>query len=175
MFAVVAVALGPLEADDLIDLVCDLGAIANAFSARNLLRPLRRFVIGDGSRESGFVLSHPKIGQYLQEEYLSRRVVDRTQKTFVTWGRRVIDKLNRSEYQAEQVPHYLLHFHTRHLASANAPDEDFLALVDTTAGARPGKPARGVHMASPATYAVLWKPHAENLRRRIWERNFVAH
>jgi hypothetical protein len=127
---VLAVALGPLEADDLLELVGDLRAERSTLAVGHLLKPLRRFVMGRGDRESGYVLSHPKIGQYLQEEYFSGRVVHHAQCAFARWGRSVVDALNGGARLPEEVSPYLLRFHSRHLTAGDGSSRDLMALVD---------------------------------------------
>jgi hypothetical protein len=66
--AVLAMALGPLEAPHLTDLVCGLRSLPRPTASDRFVRPLKRFIAGDGRVDHGFVLNHPKLGEYLREE-----------------------------------------------------------------------------------------------------------
>src|SRR5206468_2150213 len=92
------------------------------------LAPLRRFVIGDGSRGRGFVLSHPKIAEYLQSQRY-QHAERLTKQAFVDWGRHEVDQVNNRPELASQTSAYLVQYYRRHLQELNAPREDFVALV----------------------------------------------
>jgi hypothetical protein len=68
VLSILAFALGPLESRDLLDLMSEVHQTGELLSEHDLLQPLRRFVIGNGRPDSGYVLSHPKIADYLQRE-----------------------------------------------------------------------------------------------------------
>lgn len=128
MLAILAFALGPLEGTDLLGLTMRLPGATPALSTQSLLHPLRRFVIGDGSRDRGYVLSHPKIGEHLQAERFAA-VAPAIRETFVAWGREVVRAANQDPIKPDRVPPYLLQFHSRHLQLADARPGDFAELV----------------------------------------------
>ena len=126
---VLAYACGPLEGSDLVALVRRLRQSSTAIVPAHLLEPLRRFVIGDGSPERGYVLSHPKIGEHFQtSRYRDARAL--LEHLFADWGRSVLLEVNRTPDRAPGVPRYLLQFHRRHLQATGAPYADFLVAVE---------------------------------------------
>lgn len=126
---ILAYACGPLEGSDLIALVAQLRQDDSNLVPAQLLDPLRRFVIGDGSAERGYVLSHPKIGEHFQNSrFRDARV--RVEHAFVAWGKQALLAVNRAPNRAASVPRYLLQFHRRHLQAVHAPYEDFLVAVE---------------------------------------------
>jgi len=128
VLAILAFALGPLEGSNLLGLAMRLPGATPAFSTQSLLHPLQRFVIGDGSRDHGYVLSHPKIGEHLQTERFAA-AAPAIRDTFVAWGREVVAAANQDPARPDRVPPYLLQFYGRHLQLADARTADFLALV----------------------------------------------
>ena len=68
ILAVLAYALGPLEQADLLAIVNFIYPMKDVLTSGRLLEPLRRFVFGRGTSGEGYVLSHPKIGLYLQTD-----------------------------------------------------------------------------------------------------------
>ncbi|MBL8659397.1 MAG: hypothetical protein JNM75_06535 [Rhodospirillales bacterium] len=130
VLAVLSYAFGPLEGGDVLRLASFVSGSAPPLSAQVLLEPLRRFVIGDGSADHGYVLSHPKIGEYLQQERF-RDAVSTIAAAFVAWGRDVVAKLNAAAMKRANAPRYLLQFYSRHLQDcAEATPQDFLAMVN---------------------------------------------
>jgi hypothetical protein len=82
------------------------------------LKPLQRFVIGLDRPEAetaGYILSHPKLGIHLREEYFYRDDIEKIQKAFVRWGRKTVERLNNGALRLEETPAYLLQYHTQHL------------------------------------------------------------
>jgi hypothetical protein len=66
VLVILAHALGPLPEADLLTLMKEVHGDTSLAFADRLLRSLRRFVMGDGKPNTGFVLSHPMIGRYLR-------------------------------------------------------------------------------------------------------------
>lgn len=86
------------------------------------LRPVRRFVMGDGA-SSGYVLSHPKLADYLRNErFAGGTIVDRTRRHFVEWGQDVVRTLNAGAMAPEAVPRYALLHHVHHLEQLDPRD-----------------------------------------------------
>ncbi len=93
ILSVLAFALGPLGEDDLLALlalVCELRWVA---AIDRLLEPLRRWVFGSGKGETGYVSSHPKIGEYLQRSRFAP-VAARIRGVFSEWGKTHCIRLN---------------------------------------------------------------------------------
>jgi len=126
---ILAHALGRLPEVDLLALMKEVHGDASLFFADRLLRPLRRFVIGDGKPDTGFVLSHPKIGDYLRAErfHAAEKPVRRA---FADWGRKHLAALNAGEIKPEDASHYLLLYLPQHLEVAGAPAPNFMAMVE---------------------------------------------
>jgi hypothetical protein len=126
---ILAYACGPLEGSDLVKLVGRLRHASSVIVPVQLLEPLRRFVIGDGSPERGYVLSHPKIGEHFQSSrYRDARAI--VEQSFADWGRKMLVEVNHSPERASGLPRYLLQFHRRHLQAVRAPYSDFQAAVE---------------------------------------------
>jgi hypothetical protein len=125
---ILAFAYGPLEGRDLLRLVSRFPGTNSAFLPVQLLEPLRRFIVGDGSRERGYVLNHPKIGEHLQARFRDAR--QQVEKIFAEWGRQVIAKVNHATDEAVETPYYLLQFYRHHLLDACAEVSDFMDLVE---------------------------------------------
>ena len=66
VLSVLAFALGPLSDADLLALVERIHNLKGVIAVDRLLDPLRRWVFGGGQGDAGYVLSHPKISDYLQ-------------------------------------------------------------------------------------------------------------
>lgn len=82
--AILAFAPGPLEHDDLLALMSRISAASGLPSVQHFLAPLGRFITGDGSPGHGFILSHPKIGEYLRTKYLN--IAQRVEQAFADWS-----------------------------------------------------------------------------------------
>jgi len=88
VLSILAFALGPLESRDLLGLMKEIYRRDDLSSEHRLLQPLRRFIIGNGRAGSGYVLSHPKIADYLQNERFGANANALRQK----FGRRCTQK-----------------------------------------------------------------------------------
>jgi hypothetical protein len=127
--AVLACTFGPLEGADLARLVQEVHDSPSVLSPQRLLDPLRRFVRG-GSTPGGYVLNHPKIGQYLRHGYLDSSAVWKTLQGFAEWGRTTVAALNQGSLASEHAPGYLLLFHAQHLEEVDGSIDDFMAMVE---------------------------------------------
>src|SRR4029077_15290428 len=83
----------------------------------NALHPALRFIIGTGKRSlddnAGYVLSHPKFGEFLRE-YFDQSEVKRILEAFAEWGREVVNRLNSRKLAPERTPLYLVQYLTQH-------------------------------------------------------------
>ena len=88
--AVLACAHGRLSAYELSEVTKRSHAVEPSLRIEDAIEPIRRFVIGTGDSSrpegEGFVLSHPKLGEFLREDYLDARVVELTRHAFAVWG-----------------------------------------------------------------------------------------
>ncbi len=122
-------AYGPLEATDVVAVLQHVPKTREVFHMQRVLEPLRRFVIGNGQPKYGYVLAHPKIGEHLQRERFASEA-PWVNRGFVEWGRETVARVNDDLSQCERVPTYLVQFYRRHLEDADAPLNDFMALVE---------------------------------------------
>lgn len=136
--AVLACAYGPLAAGELADLAVRAHQIPRPGRVAGVLHPFRRFVIGSGRREkgagdAGYVLSHPKLGEFLREKYFDDpNLITQARSAFVAWGGKILAGLERLVSQAgEGVPvsPYLLQYLSQHLEDDGQAPESFMRLV----------------------------------------------
>ena len=85
--------------------------------------------MGDGKPQSGYVLSHPKIADYLRVERF-RAAEKRIRHGFARCGSAHLKAVNAGEVGIEEASHYFLRFLPRHLEMAGRPTEDFMAMVE---------------------------------------------
>jgi hypothetical protein len=122
-FAVLSCAYGPISGESLIHLVAQVSNKAPVLTVDTLIRPIQRFVIGDGTDADGYVFNHPKLAQYFSDSYFSAEARKRTHAAFVRWGRETVEQLNEGRLAAGEVPSYLLQHYLRHLAWTGASAE----------------------------------------------------
>ncbi len=123
---ILSCALGPLTQDDILALTPrELGN--DVFVLEETLRPLTRFVIGDG-REQGYVFSHPRLRNYFYDllSVQERRGWD---DRILTWGRDTVTALNDGELAPEQASAYAVRYYGAHLERSNCEPEGLLSLV----------------------------------------------
>lgn len=116
--AILALALGPLEAPHLTDLVCQIAGFARPIVSDRFVKPLRRFIAGDGRADHGYVLNHPKLAEYLREQRFDSTALRTVENAFVAWGRRVAEGLNSNP--SAVAPPYVLRNHVQHLKQVGA-------------------------------------------------------
>ena len=171
VLSTLAFALGPLEERELLSFLKDFHDMKRALAGDRLLRPLRRFVFGNGKRGSGYALSHPRIGLYLQEERFAGSVDD-IRRRFVAWARAHLRDLNAGHIQPEEARPYVLQYLSAHLRETRAAPQAFLEMVadgwrrawETFEGsqsgfARDARAAEDALMAHGATESHLREPH----------------
>ena len=132
--AVLACACGPLTTDDLNDVARRAHGIPPPPRLADALHPLRRLVIGTGKsvpdgEVGGYVLTHPRFGDFLRNEYLDTAVVAKTQEAFLQWGRDTVRGLNEGNIPPEKVPPYLVQHFSDHLVAAGASVDDLMTLA----------------------------------------------
>ncbi len=129
VLSVMAFALGPLSDADLVTLVERIHNLKGVIAVDRVLNPLRRWVFGGGQSDAGYVLSHPKIGDYLQR---NRFVATATQlrQGFADWGKAHCIALNQGRIALECASPYCLQFLPEHLKQARASPEDFMIMVE---------------------------------------------
>lgn len=127
--AVLAMALGPLEAPHLTDLVCGLRSLPRPTASDRFVRPLKRFIAGDGRVDHGFVLNHPKLGEYLREERFDETTRQLVERAFIAWGRGIARGLAADPNAP--TPAYVLRRHVDHLCRAGGASLDDIELLLT--------------------------------------------
>lgn len=127
--AVLAMALGPIEGPHLTDLVCNLGNLSRPAASDRFVKPLKRFIAGDGRADHGYVLNHPKLGEYLREERFDSTTRQSVEHTFVEWGRSVAKGLDAASNVS--APTYVLRYHADHLHRAGTASLDDVELLLT--------------------------------------------
>ena len=126
---ILAFALGPLNSTDLLALMKRIHDTKGLIAPDRLLKPLSRFVFGSGKEGTGYVLSHPKIGEYLQRNRFAELAHD-LRHGFAAWGRALLEELNAGGLKPEEASSYLLQFFPEHLKQANASPDDFMMMVE---------------------------------------------
>ncbi|MGE0644906.1 MAG: DUF4062 domain-containing protein [Nitrospira sp.] len=120
---VLACALGPLDQEALLRLT----QLSSSWDLVESLRPLDRFIVGDG-KVHGYVFSHPRLGEHFKHE-LSRVEQEKWQKEFVTWGQETVQELERGSLTSAKPPAYIIQYYGAHLEQAHASAEMLLTLV----------------------------------------------
>jgi hypothetical protein len=132
--AVLACAYGRLSADELAEVARRAHSLPPLLRTESILHPVRRFVMGTGrlSRtDGGYVLSHPKLGDFIRDEYFhSDMIIERTRRAFADWGLEVVAHINSDTRAAPSVSPYLLKHLSLHLKDISAPNAAFMALVE---------------------------------------------
>jgi hypothetical protein len=132
--AVLACAFGPLMADDLNAIAGRLYSVPIAFRTGDSLHPLRRFIIGtgrgSGEGASGFVLSHPRLAEFLREEHFDAARVEQTRAAFADWGTDLLRRLGEGALSPARVPAYALEYLAQHLEENGTGVARFLPLTE---------------------------------------------
>ena len=129
VLSVLAFALGPLGDADLLALMERVYGLKGVTAVDRLLEPLRRWVFGNGKGEAGYVLTHPKIGEYLQRSRFTA-VAIKLRRGFADWGKSQCIDLNERRLAPEQASPYCLQFLPEHLKLAKASPDDFMLMVE---------------------------------------------
>lgn len=127
--AVLACAHGPLDSDGLTHLSRVLFG-RQMIAPLATLKPLRRFVWGDGSSTTGFVITHPKFAEYLREQFFTPSEVSRIGIGFADWAREEWRRIKDGVIQAEAFHPYLVRHYVDHLRQIEASIDEFAELVD---------------------------------------------
>lgn len=127
--AVLATALGPIEGPHLTDLVCRLRSLPRPTASDRFVNPLKRFIAGDGRTDHGYVLNHPKLGEYLREERFDSTTLQSVEQAFLEWGRGVAKGLGADP--SGPAPTYVLRYHVDHLRHAGTASLDDVEMLLT--------------------------------------------
>jgi hypothetical protein len=111
--AILAMALGPMEGPHLTDLVCSVTGRPRPFAVGHFIRPIERFVAGSGRSDHGYVLNHPKLGEYLREERFDSIRLKNVEQQHRNWCRAIATSCEADPHSA--VPTYAIRYHVSHL------------------------------------------------------------
>jgi hypothetical protein len=145
ILAVLSCALGPIKRAVLEPLVKAL--VPDFRLTWDALTPLRRFVLGDGS-DIGFSLAHPKLAEFLRDDYFGRlEIIKKARASFVDWGRGLVRSVEAGTMKPSDVPEYCLLYHVQHLvfAEPQTPVEAYRELLDEA-------------------WQLAWRSHPDGLR-----------
>lgn len=122
-----AFAAGPLYKDDIFSIIGKEYEIDNTYMLDEALRPLNRFVIGDG-KDQGFVFSHPRLAYYFLDEKTPTES-KRWEGLFIHWGKEAVRSFREGKIDSEDVSGYLIQYLGTHFERADAELEDWMLLV----------------------------------------------
>lgn len=108
-----ACALGPLQRADLLQL-SPREANLNAWTLDDALKPVSRFVIGDGL-DQGYAFSHPRLAGYFYDRLVKAGQAREQEERYVAWGRRVLADLRAERLTIADVPEYVVQYFRAHL------------------------------------------------------------
>ena len=121
-----ACSLGPLSREDILNLASPEAEL-NTWTLEDALRPLARFVIGDGDNQ-GYAFSHPRLGAYFYDK-LSGRERQSIESRFVVWGEDTLKALNDGKLPPDGASPYIVQYYGAHLERAGSDVEALLSLV----------------------------------------------
>jgi hypothetical protein len=163
ILSVLAFALGPLGDADLLALMERIYGMRGVVAFDRVLEPLRRWVFGSGKSDAGYVLSHPKIGDYLQRERFAAKT-NEIRGGFAGWGKAHCAALNDGQLTLREISIYCLQFLPEHLKQACASPGDFMMMVENgwrVAWEDFEGGQRGFCSAVQAAFAALRTDHAD--------------
>jgi hypothetical protein len=129
VLSILAFALGPLESRDLLDLMKAIHLRDDLIAEHRLLQPLRRFILGNGKPESGYVLCHPKVGEYLQAERFGARAAT-LRRALAIWGLNHLRDLNADRIEPHEASLYALQFLRGHFENAGLRATEWAELAE---------------------------------------------
>lgn len=128
VFSILAYAYGPLEANDLISLLQCIYGNSGLVTEHRLLEPLRRFVIGNGLPGQGYVLCHPRLGEYLRDRRF-RAPASQIKSGFAQWSLGQLEALNAGRIRPELASPYVVQYLRHHLVDSRALPHQWMQLV----------------------------------------------
>jgi hypothetical protein len=123
VLTILACAKGPLSRSDIAQILHRGSMPAFGGTISGAVEPFGRFVVGDGSDERGYVLSHPKLAEYFRSgDFIEPGDVDGAVNAFLDWGRETLRGIPEEGFNGASVPSYLVQFYGKHLVES-APGE----------------------------------------------------
>lgn len=106
-------ALGPLLADDLLELAKSEGL--DSWLLNDAIRSLARLIVGDGSAQ-GYAFSHARLGQYLAG-LLQPRERAQWEQRFLDYGAQTLQQLQEGSLAPAAAPAYCLRYYRAHMGA----------------------------------------------------------
>jgi hypothetical protein len=130
ILSILSFALGPMSGPDILALIERIYGTKGVTSVDILLEPWRRFVYGSGEPDVGYVLIHPKIGDYFQKKLFTAIDV-KMRNAFAEWARAHATDLNTGKTQPKDGSYYCLKHLPDHLKDkkVQASPDDFMVMV----------------------------------------------
>ncbi|WP_220669709.1 serine protease [Paraburkholderia fungorum] len=118
-----AIACGPLNADDLAEI-----AQLEPLDVSAAREPLNRLIIGDG-RSLGYVFSHPRIAQFVSDEQMTSAAKADMERRFLAYCRKIACALEVRNAAYSAPSRYVLTFCFDHFRRGGAPIADYRLLL----------------------------------------------
>ena len=113
--ATLALAKGPLSRIDIRSILAYCAPEAES-SIRELVRPFQRFIVGEGSKQNGYALSHPRLAEYFRsEDVVEVQDLRQVSRAFVDWGQDTLRAVEAGGLDPAEVSPYLVQFYSAHL------------------------------------------------------------
>jgi len=146
LLSLCAVALGPLTNDDLQRLAPE--QLGQQDVLNQALEEVGRFIIGDGSEQSGYVFSHPRLREIFLEKVRSPAERRKILARFIADGQRLYDE------RVRPLPKYVRQFWVAHLVEANAWQQATCVLTEVVEhNGHVEQPWAAVRYAAEGSYA----------------------
>ncbi|MEZ0395411.1 MAG: hypothetical protein ABWK53_03125, partial [Anaerolineales bacterium] len=153
-------AFGPLRAEDLLTLAGPAAGL-DSLTLEESLRPLARFVV---QSKAAYVFAHPRLPEYFWNKLIpaEREALERR---FLTWGKQMLEALERGALPPKETPPYLVRYTRAHLERACAPLADLRRLVETKAWAEAWESLEGGFGGYLGDGGAVWRRAIEENRR----------
>ncbi|HUT03273.1 MAG TPA: hypothetical protein VM163_05220, partial [bacterium] len=167
VFDLLSCALGPLTREDILHLMPKEAGF-NFHILREAIKPLDRFVVGDGQGQ-GYVFSHPRLREHFCE-MLSERDRCRWERRFTAYGQGTIGHLKKG-LTPKKVSHYVVEHYGDHLVRSGS-DLHMLEPLASDVWRRAWLVVGGYHGGFLADVEKVWK-QAEKADARAWEEGII--
>ncbi|MGH8601700.1 MAG: hypothetical protein ACREXR_02630, partial [Gammaproteobacteria bacterium] len=128
IFGLLAMAIYPLERDDIASLMTALGC-GDRKEITDLLPVVARLAIHNKTNDS-YTFAHPKLTEYfLNQRVIGNRLKEDYEQVIVKWCQRNVRDLNRGILTLAQCPEYVLHSYVTHLERSSNPAGPLLGVL----------------------------------------------
>jgi hypothetical protein len=127
VFNLLAMAFGPLQRKNLLELARRLRADCSGDDLDEALHWLNRFVVHDAEPGS-YVLAHPRFAEYRYSKLQRDDEHHDYERSFLDWGRATLAAWSGTPKPQEATP-YITRYYGAHLKRAGGTTEEFMALV----------------------------------------------